>query len=290
MSKISMSKRKLSEVRNQFSCAPIMEESELREEGELIDKSVGKDTVADAVAPETVNSNVEEFFSGTQDFWDRVDMYAHNFARGLSTGEKYVREPIWELPLVGERIFFLNKSHSKWISVGLSPMYNFECMFKIVGVKKQCVFFNITEWRWLMAETMKLKECFEYGNGIFPSIYGMKIRISPEIIEGISKILKIEKSGDYVYLSYEGLVEMWRLMEMLECRWAVLKDIKFNIFYKDMVRYVAQNGGEIEQEVAKMYNGVISECACIMKELIMYWLQKIKDDVQLMIGSYDVCY
>lgn len=289
-----MSKRKLS-VRS----VPIMEEREFKKDGsEVRHDSVDKDRVAGAF--ETVNPIVEdffngtqEFFSGTQDFWDKVDMYAHKFAKEMSTGdkfvEKYVREPIWELPLVGERVFFLNKSHSKWISVGLSPMHDFECMFKIVGIKKQCVSFNIKEWRWLMAETMKLKEYLEYGNGMFPCVYGMKIRLTPETIEGNGKIMRIEKGGDYVYLSYEGLLEMWRLMQILECRWAVLNDLKINIFYRDMVRCVAQSGGEVELEVEKMYNGVVSECACIMKELIAYWLQKIKNDVQSMTDSYDEC-
>lgn len=282
-----MLKRKCSDLQS-CGCSSIVEERGTGKE-KIVDEGFYSQVDGDI----KIDPKVEEFFTEmgkSNNFWGSLDEGPESFGLEPLSGEKYIekysREPIWELPLVGEKIFFLNKSHSKWICIGLLPFRDFEPTLKIVGVKKQCVCFNSKEWDWLMAETIHLRKYFDYHNGVFPSVKGMNMRLSPESFDGVSRILKIEKGGEYVYLSYEGLLELWRLKETVECRLAVLKDMEYNRFYNDMVQCVAANGGEIDLEIEKMYNGVVSESVCIMKELTMYWPQKIKNDVNDLRKNY----
>ncbi|KAF5270119.1 hypothetical protein FQA39_LY08531 [Lamprigera yunnana] len=48
--------------------------------------------------------------------------------------------------LLNQRIYYLNKSRSKWISVGLYHPFEFASVVKIFGRSKQYVIFKEEEW------------------------------------------------------------------------------------------------------------------------------------------------
>ncbi|KAK9731806.1 hypothetical protein QE152_g13338 [Popillia japonica] len=81
---------------------------------------------------EIESDNSQGYFTemeNSSDFWIKVELCADKFMKGQ----------LWDVPLLGERTFFLNKNHSKWICAGLSTDFNFEPIIKIAGIKKQCV-------------------------------------------------------------------------------------------------------------------------------------------------------
>ncbi|KAK9704098.1 hypothetical protein QE152_g28505 [Popillia japonica] len=172
-----------------------------------------------------VDPYLQAFFEDTEDreFWDKL-----------------VRQQFWNVQLLGEKLYFLNKSHL-WICVGLLPDLDFEPTIKIVGVKKQCIAFNEAEWERFM----------------------------------------LEKGEGAVFLSYEGLLELLRLRKIVSSRVSLLKSLKFNEVYKDVVTYLSGSDGDLSDNLENMFHGGFSECSCLMTELATYGFKKIFRDVML---------
>lgn len=56
-------------------------------------------------------------------------------------------------------------------------------------------------------KTVKLRQYFDFNNGMFPSIRVMNMRLSPESFDGVSRILKVKKVERYTNSpAYEGLL------------------------------------------------------------------------------------
>lgn len=221
---------------------------------------------------EVDTNNSEAFFddmSANSDFWNKVQVCA----------DKFVRGQVWDVPLLGERIFFLNKSRSKWVCTGLSIDSNFEPVVKIGGVKKQCIAFYEQEWELFMAESVNIKGYFEYCRGIFPMRDLQDIKLSSECFDGVTRILKIERAGDCVFLSFEGLSELLRMKKVVSTRVALLKSLKFHDFYKSMVIYLSKTAGDLSNEVEKMFEGIPTESTALTTELLTYGFQKMYSDV-----------
>ncbi|KAK9711736.1 hypothetical protein QE152_g25299 [Popillia japonica] len=131
-----------------------------------------------------VDPYLQAFFEDTEDteFWGKVQ----------SCADKLVRQQFWNVQLLGEKLYFLNKSHSKWICVGLLPDLDFEPTIKIVGVKKQCIAFNEAEWERFMLESENLRKFLEYCRGVFPAycIDDDDVKLSSECFDGVTRILK----------------------------------------------------------------------------------------------------
>ncbi|KAK9674695.1 hypothetical protein QE152_g40928 [Popillia japonica] len=100
-----------------------------------------------------------------------------------------VRQQFWNVQLLGEKLYFLNKSHSKWICVGLLPDLDFEPTIKIVGVKKQCIAFNEAEW-----------ERFRGEGTVFLSYEGLlELLRLRKIVSSRVSLLKSMKFKPYFY-------------------------------------------------------------------------------------------
>ncbi|KAK9731663.1 hypothetical protein QE152_g13507 [Popillia japonica] len=115
--------------------------------------------------------------------------------------------------------------------------------------------------------------------GVFPVCNIDNLRLTSECFDWITHILKIDKAGECVYLSYEGLQEFWRLKGVISTRLALLKSLKFPEFYKNMKEYLSETDGDLNNEVEKKLNGVVSECACLASELSVFSLKKMHKDI-----------
>lgn len=245
------------------------------EEGELRSINDNEESFNKQMESYVVDPCVEKFFSEVSqmdNFWKEVDKQT----------EKLVCEPSWNLSLVGESTYFLNKSHSKWVCVGLLPDNFFKPIVKIVGVRKQCIVFNPEEWEEFMMQSAKLKKYFDYGGGKFPRMSIWNLQVSSESFDGVNRVLKMDKDGDLLYLSYEGLSELWRMRKLLESRLESLRHLKYDEFYKDVIQYLAVNGKDLNMEIEKVLQGSPLECVCITKEMLVYHLRKVYEDVDLL--------
>ncbi|KAF5280163.1 hypothetical protein FQA39_LY18120 [Lamprigera yunnana] len=105
-----------------------------------------------------------------------------------------------ETMLLNQTIYYLNKSKSKWISVGLYYLFEFASVVKIFGRSKQYVRFKEEEWIQFHEQRENINKYFQTFDTMWkPRQIGSKA-LTFEMIEE-KKILKIEDmSGNEVYL------------------------------------------------------------------------------------------
>ncbi|KAF5289349.1 hypothetical protein FQA39_LY15135 [Lamprigera yunnana] len=123
-----------------------------------------------------------------------------------------------ETMLLNQTIYYLNKSKSKWISVGLYYPFEFASVVKIFGRSKKYVIFKEEEWIQFHEQRENINKYFQTFDTMWkPRQIGSKT-LTFEMIEE-KKILKIEDmSGNEVYLGWESVSEVWSLESVLRYR------------------------------------------------------------------------
>ncbi|KAF5280234.1 hypothetical protein FQA39_LY18094 [Lamprigera yunnana] len=120
--------------------------------------------------------------------------------------------------LLNQTIYYLNKSKSKWISVGLYYPFEFASVVKIFGSSKQYVIFKKEEWIQFHEQRKNINKYFQTFDTMWkPRQIGSKT-LTFEMIE-VKMILKIEDmSGNKFYLGWESVPEVWSLELVLRYR------------------------------------------------------------------------
>ncbi|KAF5286269.1 hypothetical protein FQA39_LY16333 [Lamprigera yunnana] len=129
-----------------------------------------------------------------------------------------------ETMLLNQRIYYLNKSKSKWISVGLYHPFEFVSVVKIFGRSKQYVIFIEKEWIQFREQRENINKYFQTCDMMWkPRQIGSKT-LTFEMIEE-KKILRIEDvCGNEVYLEIQFINKMWMLYA--EQHWTKAIDLK----------------------------------------------------------------
>ncbi|KAF5276884.1 hypothetical protein FQA39_LY06435 [Lamprigera yunnana] len=132
-----------------------------------------------------------------------------------------------ETMLLNQTIYYLNKSKSKWISVGLYCPFKFASVVKIFGRSKQYVIFKEEEWIQFHEQRENINKYFQTFDTIWkPRQIGSK-SLTFEMIKE-KKILKIEDmSGNEVYLGWESVSEVWSLESVLSYILSYSSEIQF---------------------------------------------------------------
>ncbi|KAF5286267.1 hypothetical protein FQA39_LY16331 [Lamprigera yunnana] len=124
-----------------------------------------------------------------------------------------------ETMLLNQRIYYLNKSKSKWISVGLYHPFKFTSVVKIFGRSKQYVIFKEEEWIEFHEQRENINKYLQTCDIMWkPRQIGSKTLTFEMIKE--KKILRIEDMcGNEVYLEFDTDHEAIYGME----RWKVCR-------------------------------------------------------------------
>ncbi|KAF5275083.1 hypothetical protein FQA39_LY07020 [Lamprigera yunnana] len=178
---------------------------------------------------------------------------------------------------------YLNKSKSKWISVGLYYPFEFASVVKIFGRSKQYVIFKEEEWIQFHEQRENINKYFQTFDTMWkPRQIGSKT-LTFEMIEE-KKILKIENmSGNEVYLGWESVSEVWSLESVLRYRLSYSSGSNFKYFYEDVIRAVAEMSGDMKINIYNIINRLSekSDDVCCMLEVLLFMPEKALFDVQL---------
>ncbi|KAF5305660.1 hypothetical protein FQA39_LY09149 [Lamprigera yunnana] len=157
-----------------------------------------------------------------------------------------------ETMLLNQRIYYLNNSKSKWISVGLYHPFEFSSVVKIFGRSKQYAIFKEEEW--------------------------IQFR---EQRENINKIEDV--CGNKVYLGWESMSEVWSLQTVLSYRLSYSSGSNFKHFYDDVIRAVAEMSGDVKINIYNIVNRLSekSDDVCCMLEILLFMPEKALFYVQL---------
>ncbi|KAF5277461.1 hypothetical protein FQA39_LY18491 [Lamprigera yunnana] len=120
-----------------------------------------------------------------------------------------------ETMLLNQTIYYLNKSKSKWIGVGLYYPFEFASVVKIFGRSKQYVIFKEEEWIQFHEQRKNMNKCFQTFYTMWKPRQIGSNTLTFEMIEE-KKILKIEDmSGNEVYLGWESVSEKYSLLKKM---------------------------------------------------------------------------
>ncbi|KAF5289989.1 hypothetical protein FQA39_LY14924 [Lamprigera yunnana] len=156
--------------------------------------------------------------------------------------------------LLNQTIYYLNKSKSKWISVGLYYPFEFASVVKIFGRSKQYVIFKEEEWIQFHEQRENINKYFQTFDTMWkPRQFGSKT-LTFEMIEE-KKILKIEDtSGNEVYLGWESVSEVSSLESVLRYRLSYSSGSNFKYFYEDVIRAVAEMSRDVKINIYNIIN------------------------------------
>ncbi|KAI4461437.1 l1 transposable element-related [Holotrichia oblita] len=154
-----------------------------------------------------------------------------------------------EKQLIGQSSYFLNKSGSKWLTVGLSPAAGFVPIVQIKSVNA-CIFFTQEEW-----------EEFCKTEGCSPN-HQMEASSYRDI-----QIIRLKSRGQQIVLSTETYNNIYHLQELINQKISVLTSSDFVSFYNHVLKSCAKMDGDL-------YSNIITLLAThINSQNTMYMLE-----------------
>lgn len=186
--------------------------------------------------------------------------------------------------LLLQRTYPLNKSRSKFATVGLSCSGSFGAVVVLHGQKND----------WVLLDEVELKTLCEYQSIIRSYYYsGGDFQHQPVVINNLKKIcfrafgakkviLLQELCGSEVYLGIESVVELWELLPLINYRKEVLKSLEFSKFYSNIIRGVASLPGDCKSNIESVLLNlnINSENVLCMREMLKYAEDIIRCDVE----------
>lgn len=158
--------------------------------------------------------------------------------------------------MINEKNYPLNKSKSKWLSIGLAARYNYEPAVKLYGYKGQTVILSEIAWMKL-CEYQGIIMNYFYTNSFWDPIITPYWSVNFEIIHG-KKVVRISgyKGNEEIYFALDTLCNIGEMMDIVKYRMKVLKSQNFQHFYSGMLMRVSRMDGEM---VTNLINEVTNE-------------------------------
>ncbi|CAG9769719.1 unnamed protein product [Ceutorhynchus assimilis] len=186
--------------------------------------------------------------------------------------------------LISETKYFLNKSKSKWISVGFSLERKYEVVIKLGGIKNnQHVIFNEDQWiSFLNNQGIMLSFVYSNKTGWQP-MHGNGFQIH-FVYMGDARIIKISQDGgNEVFLAGETISELSNLVNLVKYRYDMLKFQEFSKYYNILVSGVSSKSGDLMNnlyEIISPSKNPNSANICCMLELLNFYSDCIIEDVE----------
>lgn len=227
----------------------------------------GKDSFAD-LSPFIMTQSV----NGNNEVVSRID----NMESLTNMSDSTVRAS--RGPLFSETVYALNKSRTKCVAIGLSADLHFEPVVRLMG-KGQCLTLTENDWHNIIMYKSTITNSF--ANQSPSQIVLCGVSISCDWMENVCKILKLERGGEYVYIAYESLHELWNVADLVATRLKLLRTVNYKAYYDSVINALAAMDGDVKRNMLTMLNESCSEQICISKEVMLYNFDKILLDVDL---------
>lgn len=178
-------------------------------------------------------------------------------------------KPKYNPVLLNCSTYALNKSRSKFVSVGLSAYAPFSPLVKLHRIKNDWVTFNEAEWKLLLEHQGVISNFLYTDAGQQQSLnIGSKTLRFGSI--GSTRVVTFLNDSE-VCVAFESICELWELVPLIESRIHLLKRLQFHQFYDSLVKGVVDLPGDYRthiQTVLHELNGC-DNAAC-MYEMLKY--------------------
>lgn len=187
------------------------------------------------------------------------------------------------LPLLSPITYYLNRSKSKWVTVGLHIENNFEPVVRLSGTRNQSLTLDLPNWKLITDNIKTINSHFDDTTNRKDKIHLNGLTLSYDVLDSSTKVIKMDNGCEYIYLSYETLRELWRFEDVINCRMAYLEDLHYAQYYFSCVDMIATNpGGDIADKMRSLCNNTATDYTCITTELLLFGIDRIKSDIDLL--------
>lgn len=179
----------------------------------------------------------------------------------------------------------LNKSRTKFISVGLCSYGSFAPAVVIYGQKGDWMFLDQTEWKALVENQGVICNYFSSG-GFYPQLCVNLSSMKTIAFVTVAKkkvIVLQQRGGPEVYLGSESLSECWELLPLLEYKMELLQSHEFGKFYSSLINGVWSMPGNIKDNIENVLYGLDlkSDNVVCIREMLKYALDVIECDIEV---------
>lgn len=184
--------------------------------------------------------------------------------------------------LINESIYYLNKSKSKWVSVGFSLERKYDPIIKLGGCKyNQKVIFTEDQWNsFLNNQGIMLSFIYSTGFGWQP-MRGNGFEIQFVFIKDSRIIKLVQDGGNEIFLAGDTINEVVRLANLIKYRFDLLKDQEFSKYYNILVAGLSIKNGDLIKHVYDIISPILmSSNVCCVLELIHLYPDCLIEDVE----------
>lgn len=203
-----------------------------------------------------------------------------NIAENVATTTKQSQYPV----LINCSSYPLNKSKSKFVSVGLSSYGGFAPMVQLYGRKADWITFDEAEWKDLLenqgviTNSMCSREDSQHVLHI-----GTKVFVFHDI--GSTRVVTIRSINSEICLAFESVCELWDMIQLIENRIYMLKGQNFSEFYINLIKGVATLPGDHITNISNVLTDLIGfDNAVCMHEMLRFACDVVHFDLQFEIG------
>lgn len=179
--------------------------------------------------------------------------------------------------------YFLNKSKTKWVNIGLGREVNFHPVVQIGGAAETYTF-NENEWFEFLENQGILANYFFTPDAISNTwqpvqtnsvtIYFKKVNWT----KVIHLVRQQEDNSPGIFLGSESLFELIDLVRLIEARINVLKSQDFNTFYEEALKKAIRRSGNFIVAIYDLLRlETSSENSCALLELLQWYPEIVKE-------------
>lgn len=175
-------------------------------------------------------------------------MYTTTSAMSSSNSEKDVKNQLSKMLYVGEKLILgerkypLNKSKTKFVTVGLVYEYGFAPGIKLTGIKNDTIIFNEAEWNSLLRYQYQISKNF-YSNEV-QEIKTENFSIYFDEIYSC-RVVQICKNDSYIYMQYDTISKLWEVLPLIKHLVELLKLQHFQKYLQVLKMELQNHQGNI---------------------------------------------
>lgn len=198
--------------------------------------------------------------------------------------EKYNSRSVIDERLLIEKVYFLNRSQSKYVVIGISPTRGFNITIRICSTKSnQCVQFTEYEWQSFWEKESMIVSCFT-----FQTVY-------QDVLWELEKSYKFERVNNDVVLRitdvsynsevYLGRVSFWKLQEVKELINLYMEWLKISGIEKtyEELRTSIRTQTKVSSEVLKVLEGRKTYLSFLvyfaLREYVLFYPSLVEKDL-----------
>lgn len=190
-------------------------------------------------------------------------------------------KPKYNPVLLNCSTYALNKSRSKFVSVGLSACAPFSPLVKLHGLKNDWVTFNEAEWKLLLENQGVISNFLYTDAGQQQSFINIGSKTLRFHTIATTRVVTFANDSE-VCIAFESICDLWELIPLIESRIQLLNGLQFHQFYNSLVKGVVDLPGNYRthmQTVLQELNGC-DNAAC-MYEMLKYAPDIITADFEI---------